>query len=70
MQECLFNKLLMSVEQAGAIRRGETPAERSTLFKEEFLTERWETGTVVWSIQPDVEEPDTTNPDRPEEEPQ
>jgi len=50
MKDELFNDLLKSVEEAGAIRRGETPAERVSVFKGKVLVEIREKGTTVWSL--------------------
>ena len=50
MKEQLFNDLLKSVEEAGAIRRGETPAERVSIYQGKVLTEIKENGKTVWSL--------------------
>ncbi|MDA0893079.1 MAG: helix-turn-helix domain-containing protein [Proteobacteria bacterium] len=50
MKDDLFNELLKSVEQAGSIRRDETPAERVSVYKGKVLIEIREKGGVVWSL--------------------
>ena len=50
MKDDLFNELLKSVEQAGSIRRGETPAERVSVYKGKVLVEIREKGRIVWSL--------------------
>jgi len=50
MKDELFNDLLKSVEEAGAIRRGEAPAERVSVFKGKVLVEIREKGETVWSL--------------------
>ncbi len=50
MKEALFNDLLKSVEEAGAIRREETAAERVSIYNGKVLVEIRENGKTVWSL--------------------
>lgn len=50
MRDELFNDLLASVEEAGAIRRGEQPAERTMYYKGKVLVEIQERGETTWSL--------------------
>jgi len=50
MKEELFNDLIESIEEAGAIRRGETQPKRVSIFKGKVLIEVKENGKTVWSL--------------------
>ena len=50
MKDELFNDLLKSVEEAGAIRKGEKAAERVSVYKGKILVEIREHGKVVWTL--------------------
>ena len=50
MKEELFSDLLKSVEEAGAIRRQEAPAERVSIYTGKVLIEVREKGKTVWSL--------------------
>ncbi len=50
MKNDLFNDLLNSVEEAGAIRRGEQAAERTSIYKGKVLIEIRERDTTVWTL--------------------
>ncbi len=50
MKNALFQDLLMSIEEAGAIRREEQPAERVSIYTGKVLVEVREKGKTVWSL--------------------
>ena len=50
MKDELFNDLLKSIEEAGAIRREEVKAERVSVFTGKVLVEIREKGKTVWSL--------------------
>ena len=50
MKDELFNDLLKSVEEAGAIRKGEKAAERVSVYKGKILVEIRENNKVVWTL--------------------
>ncbi|MFV1981485.1 MAG: helix-turn-helix domain-containing protein [Rhodothermia bacterium] len=56
MRDKLFSKLLESVEEAGAIRREEQPAERVLIYTGKVLVEIRERGKIVWSFDQAAEE--------------
>jgi putative transcriptional regulator len=56
MKEELFNDLLESVEEAGAIRRGEQPAEKVSVYKGKVLVEVREQDETVWALGEAAEE--------------
>lgn len=51
MKEDLFRDLLTSVDEAGAIRRQETPADRVSIYVGKVLVEVREKGKTVWSLE-------------------
>ncbi len=51
MTDELFNDLLKSVEEAGAIRKGEKPAERVSVYKGKILVEIRENDKAVWCLE-------------------
>jgi len=50
MKDDLFNDLLKSVAEAGAIRKGEKAAERISVYKGKVLVEIREHDDVIWSL--------------------
>lgn len=50
MRDDLFDDLLESVDEAGAVRRGERPAERTAHYDGKVLVEVRERGEIVWSL--------------------
>jgi putative transcriptional regulator len=50
MKDELFKDLLKSVEEAGAIRKGEKVAERVSVYKGKILIEIRENDNVVWTL--------------------
>lgn len=50
MNDELFNELLSSIEEAGAIRRGEKPAARTMRYVGHVLVEITEYGECTWSL--------------------
>jgi putative transcriptional regulator len=50
MKDELFNDLLKSVEEAGAVRKGEKAAERVSVYMGKVLVEIREHDNVVWSL--------------------
>lgn len=51
MKDELFNDLLHSVEEAGAVRAGEKPAERESVYRGKILVEIRENDAIVWSLE-------------------
>lgn len=50
MKDELFGDLLTSVKKAGAIRRGEQTAERTSHYRGKALVEMRERRETVWSL--------------------
>lgn len=50
MKDELFNDLLKSVEEAGAIRKGKKAAERISVYKGKILVEIREGDKTVWTL--------------------
>ena len=61
MRDKLFNELLESVEEAGAIRREDQPAGRVSIYTGKVLVEIRERGKTVWSLDQAAEELRETN---------
>ena len=56
MKDKLFSNLLKSVEEAGAIHKGEKPAERVSVYKGKILVGIRENDKTVWTLDQAAEE--------------